>query len=144
VRASAAQKALANRALRAVWAAEGLPSACKADILYTDDEGIRRLNREHRDTDKPTDVLSFPVWEPGEARLPDPDTGRIFLGDIALSLPMVAAQAAEYGHSPERELAFLVVHAALHLLGYDHEDEQGRAAMRRREEAIMDTLGLPR
>ena len=100
--------------------------------------------------DRPTDVLSFPAFDliPGELPGPedvDPATGLVPLGDMCLSLERVKAQAKEYGHSNRRELAYLVVHSVLHLLGYDHLDEgPEKARMRAREEAILGELGIPR
>ena len=101
--------------------------------------------------DRPTDVLSFPMFElepgvppEGEAFL-DPETGRCPLGDMCISLERAAAQAEEYGHSLDRELCYLAVHSALHLLGYDHLDEGPmKRQMRAREEAILGKLGITR
>jgi probable rRNA maturation factor len=108
------------------------------------------VNLEQRGVDRPTDVLSFPMFslEPGQLPGPedaDPATGLIPLGDMMLSMERVQAQAKEYGHANRRELAYLVVHSVLHLLGYDHLDEgPEKARMRAREEAIMAELGLER
>ena len=112
--------------------------------------GIHEINREMRQVDRPTDVLSFPEFELTPGQLPgpedaDPGTGLIPLGDMVLSMERVAAQAREYGHSKRRELSYLVTHSVLHLLGYDHLDEGPmKAQMRAREEAIMALLGLER
>ena len=134
-------KALLRKAIRAALAAEGV----------TDDSGIHAINLEMREVDRPTDVLSFPMFEfvPGEPPgaededLFDPATGLVPLGDMVISMERVQAQAKEYGHSNRRELAYLTVHSVLHLLGYDHLDEGPmKARMRRREEAIMRELGL--
>jgi probable rRNA maturation factor len=100
---------------------------------------MRRLNHSRRGVDKVTDVLSFPM---GKDTPPDIDTGRVFLGDVLISMGIAEKQAGEYGHSLERELAFLTVHGVLHLLGYDHIAETERAAMREREEYIMERIGL--
>src|SRR5690606_21198778 len=113
------------------------------------DEEIRVLNRDYRGKDAPTDVLSFPLWEPEEVadirahpeRYPERP---LLVGDVVISVETAARQAEEYGHGLERELAYLCVHGMLHLLGYDHEDEAARAAMRAREEAILTELGLVR
>ena len=119
-------------------------------MLLTDDGGIHEINRELRQVDRPTDVLSFPEFELTPGQLPgpedaDPGTGLIPLGDMVLSMERVAAQAREYGHSKRRELSYLVTHSVLHLLGYDHLDEGPmKAQMRAREEAIMALLGLER
>jgi probable rRNA maturation factor len=123
---------------------------CEVDVLLTDDDGIHEINRELRQVDRPTDVLSFPEFELTPGQLPgpedaDPGTGLIPLGDMVLSMERVAAQAREYGHSKRRELSYLVTHSVLHLLGYDHLDEGPmKAQMRAREEAIMALLGLER
>ena len=119
-------------------------------MLLTDDEGIHQINLDMRNVDRPTDVLSFPEFDLTPEELPaaedaDPGTGLIPLGDMVLSMERVAAQAEEYGHSRQRELAYLVTHSVLHLLGYDHMDEgEMKAQMRTREEAIMAVLGLER
>ena len=104
-----------------------LPQRLELSLLLTDDEGIQALNREHRGQDKPTDVLSFPLWNqqppalPGNTALP--------LGDIVISIKRAAEQARELEHSVLRETVFLFIHGLLHLLGYDHE--QGAAAEQR-------------
>lgn len=142
--------ALIRRTIRTALAAEGLTAPCEVDVLLTDDDGIHEINREMRQVDRPTDVLSFPEFELTPGQLPgpedaDPGTGLIPLGDMVLSMERVAAQAREYGHSKRRELSYLVTHSVLHLLGYDHLDEGPmKAQMRAREEAIMALLGLER
>ena len=144
------QIAFIRRAVRTVLAAEGVDFPCEVDVLVTGDEEIRELNREARQVDKATDVLSFPAFElrPGELPGPgdaDPGTGLVPLGDMMISLEHVTAQAKEYGHSNRRELAYLTVHSVLHLLGYDHVDEGPmKARMREREEAILGELGITR
>ena len=144
------QIAFIRRAVRTVLAAEGVDFPCEVDVLVTGDEEIRELNREARQVDKATDVLSFPAFdlEPGELPGPedaDPGTGLVPLGDMMISMEHVAAQAKEYGHSNRRELGYLVVHSVLHLLGYDHMDEgPEKARMREREEAILAELGITR
>lgn len=148
--ASDANCALIRRTIRTALAAEGLTAPCEVDVLLTDDDGIHEINREMRQVDRPTDVLSFPEFELAPGQLPgpedaDPGTGLIPLGDMVLSMERVAAQAREYGHSKRRELSYLVTHSVLHLLGYDHLDEGPmKAQMRAREEAIMALLGLER
>ncbi len=142
--------ALIRRAIRTALAAEGVAAPCEVDVLLTGDAGIQELNRTMRQVDRPTDVLSFPALSltpgtPPTAEDADPATGLIPLGDMALSMERVAAQAKEYGHSNRRELAYLAVHSTLHLLGYDHLDEgPEKARMREREEAIMAELGITR
>ena len=132
-------KKAAARALRA----EGVEKAI-VSVLLTDDEGIRRVNREFRSVDSATDVLSFPLneLEPGaydpEACETDPETGAAMLGDMMISLPRCEAQGEEFGHGFARELQYLTVHSALHLLGYDHLDEGPmKKQMRTREKEIM-------
>ena len=148
--ANDANCALIRRTIRTALAAEGLTAPCEVDVLLTDDDGIHEINREMRQVDRPTDVLSFPEFELAPGQLPgpedaDPGTGLIPLGDMVLSMERVAAQAREYGHSKRRELSYLVTHSVLHLLGYDHLDEGPmKAQMRAREEAIMALLGLER
>ena len=142
--------ALIRRTIRTALAAEGLTAPCEVDVLLTDDEGIHRINLDMRNVDRPTDVLSFPEFDLKPVELPaaedaDPGTGLIPLGDMVLSMERVAAQAEEYGHSRQRELAYLVTHSVLHLLGYDHLDAgEMKQQMRGREEAIMALLGLER
>jgi len=148
--ANDANCALIRRTIRTALAAEGLTAPCEVDVLLTDDDGIHEINRELRQVDRPTDVLSFPEFELTPGQLPgpedaDPGTGLIPLGDMVLSMERVAVQAREYGHSKRRELSYLVTHSVLHLLGYDHLDEGPmKAQMRAREEAIMALLGLER
>ena len=139
-----------RRAVLAALEAEGVDVPCIVEVVVTDDAAIRETNRETRGVDRPTDVLSFPMFElePGEkprGAWADPDTNKVFLGDMMLSLERANAQAAEYGHSPEREVCYLAVHSVLHLLGYDHLDEGPmKAQMREREEAILGELGITR
>ena len=148
--ANDANCALIRRTIRTALAAEGLTAPCEVDVLLTDDDGIHEINRELRQVDRPTDVLSFPEFELTPGQLPgpedaDPGTGLIPLGDMVLSMERVAAQAREYGHSKRRELSYLVTNSVLHLLGYDHLDEGPmKAQMRAREDAIMALLGLER
>ena len=142
--------ALIRKVIRTALAAEGVDFPCEVDVLLTGDDGIHAINREMRQVDRPTDVLSFPEFDltPGELPGPedaDPGTGLVPLGDMVISMERVAAQAKEYGHSNRRELSYLVVHSVLHLLGYDHLDEgPQKARMRAREEAILEELGIGR
>ena len=148
--ANDANCALIRRTIRTALAAEGLTAPCEVDVLLTDDDGIHEINREMRQVDRPTDVLSFPEFELAPGQLPgpedaDPGTGLIPLGDMVLSMERVAAQAREYGHSKRRELSYLVTHSGLQLLGYNRlDDGPMKAQMRAREEAIMALLGLER
>ncbi len=132
---SYALKMLVRRAILATLEYEGVTRHCEVSLTFTDNEGIRALNRAYRQIDKPTDVLSFPLFEEDETQKQ--------LGDIVLSLERCRAQAEEFGHSFERECAFLTVHSTLHLLGYDHvNSEEEDADMRRRQSAIVTELGL--
>ena len=141
---------LLRRVISAALAAEGVDLPCEINVLLTDDEGIHQVNREMRQVDRPTDVLSFPMFDlkPGEkpeAGDEDPESGLVPLGDMCISLERAAAQAAEFGHSVERELSYLTVHSVLHLLGYDHMDEGPmKRQMRVHEEFILDKLGITR
>ncbi len=143
--ADQADPALIEQAVAAALAAEQIAGAIEVSVLVTDDAALHALNRDYRGVDAPTDVLSFADEEDSGAPtafVRPPDATR-YLGDIAISYERVVAQAAEYGHSHERELAFLTVHGLLHLLGYDHErGPADEAAMRAREEAVMERLGL--
>ncbi len=133
----------------------GCPYETAVNVLLTDNEAIREMNREYRQIDRPTDVLSFPMIayeEPADfSRLEedpeayfDPDTGELLLGDIVISLEKMRAQAAEYGHSEQRELAFLVAHSMLHLSGYDHIEDGEREIMEAKQEEILQKLHLTR
>lgn len=116
-------------------------------ITLTNNEEIHKINKEYRDVDRPTDVLSFPMYERDEiAGLKNDTDDEIekILGDIIVSIEKVREQAKEYGHSFERELAYLVTHGMLHLLGYDHMIEEEKTVMRKREEEILETLNITR
>ena len=144
------QRAFIRKVIRTALAAEGMELPCEVDVLLTNDENIHRINLEMRQVDRPTDVLSFPEFDLTPGELPaqedaDPGTGLIPLGDMVISMEHVTAQAKEYGHSNRRELAYLVVHSVLHLLGYDHLDEgPQKRQMREREEVILAELGITR
>ena len=128
--------------------AEGIQVPCEVNVLVTDDAGIRIVNRESRNLDKPTDVLSFPMFQLNAGNPPadwseyeDPATGLIPLGDMCISLERAVAQAEEFGHSVRREVGYLTIHSMLHLLGYDHLDEgEEKRKMRAREEAIASQI----
>lgn len=133
-----------KKAVNMALDAEGVNVPCIISVVLTDDEGIHRVNREFRDVDRPTDVLSFPMNEltPGkfdaDACERDMDTGAVLLGDMMISVPRCEAQGEEFGHGYEREIMYLTVHSVLHLLGYDHVDEgEMKCQMRAREKAIM-------
>ena len=138
---------LVREAINAALNAEGADVACEVSVLITDDDGIRAINAEFRNLDKPTDVLSFPMQEFEEGVFEydpielSPETGRLPLGDVIISAERVKAQAEEFGHGEMRELQYLTVHSVLHLLGYDHvDDEERKKLMRKREEEIMVNL----
>ena len=141
---------LCRRAIKATLQEEGVNVPVQISVLVSDDKGIQEINKEHRGKDVPTDVLSFPtaVYIPGAFQVNladiDPETGCLHLGDIVISSERAAAQAEEYGHDTTREIAYLIVHATLHLLGYDHEKEEDQKPMRQREEEVLGTLGLLR
>ena len=143
-------KRLLRRVITAALDAEGVAVPCEINVLITDDAGIHAINREQREVDRPTDVLSFPMFDlqPGdkpETDWADPDSGLVPLGDMVISLERCAEQAQEFGHPLQRELAYLSVHSVLHLLGYDHMDEGPmKAQMRAREEEILNNLGITR
>ena len=123
---------------------EGMENDAEVSVTFVDDEGIRELNKKFRNMDKPTDVLSFPLLDyEGESEEPFFDELCHNLGDIVISLERAMAQANEFGHSFEREVAFLTAHSMLHLLGYDHElSEEDDADMRKRQNDIMERMGL--
>ena len=143
-----------KKAVDTVLDIEDCPYEAQVDLLITDDEGIREINREQRGIDAPTDVLSFPMVQYERARyfskLEDTEdsfnieTGELMLGDIVLSEDRIRVQAEEYGHSIKREFAFLIVHSMLHLIGYDHIEEDDRIVMEKRQKDIMEEMGLPR
>ncbi|SMC93960.1 rRNA maturation RNase YbeY [Sporomusa malonica] len=127
----------------------GLEPQTEVSVVLADDDYIRQLNRQYRGKDVATDVLSFAMnehcagdHEPDIAEAPGDI--EILLGDIIISLETTARQAEEFGHSLERELAYLTVHGMLHLLGYDHEDEEERLEMRKEEEYVLSLLGITR
>ena len=139
--------------ISAVLKEEGLTIGCEINVLITNDKGIQAINYASRNIDKPTDVLSFPMFELTPGQLPedwsdylDPDTQLCPLGDIAISLERACAQAKEFEHSVRREIGYLTIHSMLHLLGYDHLDEgEQKRIMRTREELIAGKIsGLNR
>jgi probable rRNA maturation factor len=136
-----------RRTLRSVCAAalagEGVSGPVILTLTLVDDEEIHRINLEHRQIDRPTDVLSFPLIDGTDSFALPPGAPRE-LGDVVVSYPRALAQAEEYGHSVERELAYLVVHGVLHILGHDHEIPAEQAVMREREEAALAVVGLVR
>lgn len=143
---------LITRCAVAALEAEHAPENCFVDVTIVDGETIRQINRENRDKDAVTDVLSFPMLEFYNAEAPEdielernPEDGSLFLGDMILNYDRAVEQAEEYGHSTERECGFLTVHSIMHLLGYDHErSEEERQLQRKHEEAVLTGLGLIR
>ena len=136
-------KRLIRESVLATLAYENFRDPCAVSVTFTDNEGIRDLNRQYRNMDKPTDVLSFPLIDFEGGDEPPVDEPQAMLGDIVLSLEQAAAQADEFGHSFEREAAFLTVHSMLHLLGYDHVNgEEEDREMRRRQREILEGMGL--
>jgi probable rRNA maturation factor len=135
---------LIERAVRTTLTQQAYAQTVEVSIYVTTAEEVHQLNRDYRAKDAPTDVLSFADDGADSPFVLPPDMPR-YLGDVAISWPHVVAQAAEYGHSDARELAFLTVHGVLHLLGYDHErDADADAEMRALQDTIMQLLDLPR
>ena len=135
---------LIRRSCHAVLEFEKLEESAEISVTFVDNEQIAELNAQYRNKPQPTDVLSFPL---GENNVYDrnPETGAVLLGDIVISLERAVEQAKLYGHSLQREVAFLTVHSMFHLLGYDHEGGGLEAVrMREKEEAALIQLGLPR
>ncbi len=134
---------------------ESFPYEAEVNLTLTDNDGIWTINREHRQIDRPTDVLSFPMLSyetPGDfSFLEDeneddfnPDTGEALLGDIVISVDKVREQAAAYGHSEEREFAFLITHSMLHLFGYDHMEPEDAKVMEEKQRQILEALQILR
>jgi len=115
---------------------------CELSVTFVGPDEIHELNREYRGVDRPTDVLSFPQFEDLEEETPE--VGEICLGDVVICREKAEEQAEEFGHSFERELVYLFTHSVLHLLGYDHMEEDEKKVMRQREEEIMEHIGLMR
>lgn len=138
-----------------VLTSENCPYEAQVNLLITDNDGIQEYNRQFRDKDMPTDVLSFPmipfrteadfsVAEEAEADYFDPDSGELILGDIIISAERVFQQAESFGHSLKREFAFLTAHSLLHLCGYDHMVPEEAAVMEKKQEAVLEKLGITR
>lgn len=129
------------------------PYEAEVNVLFTDNAGIHEMNKEYREIDRPTDVLSFPMvsydipgnfdtLEEEQEECFHPETGELLLGDIVLSYDKIKEQAKEYGHSELRELCFLVAHSMLHLAGFDHMEEEEREQMEQMQREILDQLGI--
>ena len=137
-----------KKCIHETLAAERIRVPCEINVLVTNDQGIHIINKTSRDIDRPTDVLSFPMFQLEAGNPPtdwveyqDPATGLVPLGDMCISLERAKAQAAEFGHSTRREVGYLTIHSMLHLLGYDHLDEgPQKRQMREREEAIAASI----
>ncbi len=149
------EKALLDRVAQDVLDSENCPYETTVNLLLTDDAGIREYNKNYRNIDAETDVLSFPNLEfetPGdfsgveerEADCFDPDSGELVLGDIILNVSRVKEQAVEYGHSELREFAFLLAHSLFHLCGYDHMEPDEAAFMEEKQEAVLQSLQITR
>ena len=132
-----------NYVYTAVLRMEHFQGDAEVNITFTDDEKIREMNNQFRHIDAATDVLSFPLGENGEYDI-NPDTGCKQLGDIVISVERAKEQAKEYGHSLKREMAFLTAHSMLHLMGYDHMEEDERIVMEKKQEEILQNLGITR
>lgn len=141
---------LIEKAVKLCIKKENLPHDCEVSITLVDNDTIKKLNKEHRDIDNPTDVLSFPLIEyvNGEPQIEygdiDPHTNRVFLGDIIISVEKAFEQAKSYGHSSQREFAFLAVHGILHLFAYDHETIEEEKLMFAKQDEILNEMGLIR
>ena len=137
-----------SKCIEATLQSEHITAPCEINVLVTNDMGIHAINKASRDVDRPTDVLSFPMFqlEPGNPPIDwepylDPETEMVPLGDMCISLERATAQAKEFGHSVKREVGYLTIHSMLHLLGYDHLDEGPmKKQMRGREEAIASSI----
>jgi probable rRNA maturation factor len=155
---------VARQVIQTTLDIERCPFEVAVNLLITNDKSIQAINLEYRNIDKPTDVLSFPVvtrerllelfsWQnppkepkgnrPFEASF-DPDSGELILGDIVLSVDTLARQAKEYGHSNKREFAFLIAHSMLHLLGYDHLEDEGQLLIEEKQDKILDSIQIYR
>ena len=133
---------LVRRCCHAVLQLEKFKGTAEISVNFVDNEEIHKLNKQYREKDMPTDVLSFVMGEDGQFDI-DPKTGAQILGDVVISMEKAVEQADRYGHSLQREVGYLTAHSVLHLLGYDHEDNMERVRMREKEELVMQQLGLP-
>lgn len=148
-------EALVKRVIEACLDDEGCPYEAEVNVLFTDDVEIRNINKKFREIDAATDVLSFPCVDyelPGDfskleenaADYFNPETGELLLGDIVISVDRALFQAEEYGHSIEREIAFLTAHSMFHLFGYDHMEEAERIRMEDKQNNVLDKLHILR
>ncbi len=144
VRIPTGVRLLVRRCCTAVLVLEEFDGSAEISVTFVDDDEIQKLNKEYRNIDRPTDVLSFPMGENGVYDI-NQDTGAKILGDIVISIPHAIDQADRYGHSLQREIGFLTVHSMLHLLGYDHVSGGIESVrMREKEETVLTKLGLKR
>jgi len=137
----AVDQGLVRRIAQGVLKAEGVAPPYEMDLVFTDSEAVRQLNRDYRGIDEPTDVLAFymlPQKEEADDSFALPPDGVTRLGEIIISYPQAIEQAREQGHSPERELALLIIHGILHLLGYDHEEPEEEDEMRKKEKELLE------
>ncbi len=134
---------LIERVVAAALKYEGVKEDAEVSFTLTDNETIHELNMKHRGIDRPTDVLSFPLIDFSVESINDIN-GTIYLGDIIISIDKALAQAEEYGHTIERELGFLTAHSMLHLLGYDHMVSEEEKVMFKKQEEILESIGLKR
>ena len=148
-------KEIADNVIEAALDYEKCPYECEINVILTDNQGLHEINKECREMDRPTDVLSFPMvtyenpsdFENVEEEQPEcfhPETGELMLGDIIISLDKVKEQAEGYGHSVEREYAFLLAHSMLHLMGYDHMEKEEETVMFQKQEEILKSLNITR
>lgn len=145
---------VAEDVMEAVLDQESCPYESQVSLVLTDDDEIRRTNKEFRGIDHPTDVLSFPMVDfpsPADYSILEeddsyfhPESGELLLGDIMISIPRAVQQASEYGHSVKREYAFLIAHSMLHLLGYDHMEDEERLLMEAKQEQALKHLHIER
>lgn len=146
---------LVKRVIMACLDYEGCPYNAQVNVLFTDDENIRQINNEYRAIDAATDVLSFPAVDydrPGDfsrveeniAAYFNPENGELFLGDIVISIDRALMQAEDYGHTIEREVAFLTAHSMFHLFGYDHMEKEEAEIMEQKQEAVLEKLKISR
>ena len=133
---------LVRRCCNAVLKLENFEGPAEISVTFTDNAGIRELNKQYRDKDIDTDVLSFPMGENGVYDI-DMETGAKILGDVVISMEKARDQAERFGHSFQREVGYLTAHSVLHLLGYEHVDNLEKVRMREKEELVMEQLGLP-
>ena len=133
---------LVRRCCNAVLKLENFEGPAEISVTFTDNAGIRELNKQYRDKDIDTDVLSFTKGENGVYDI-DMETGAKILGDVVISMEKARDQAERFGHSFQREVGYLTAHSVLHLLGYDHIDNLEKVRMREKEELVMEQLGLP-